>query len=236
MADTPTLGLPLLAPAQAQKHVTVNEALARLDALAQLTLYSRVETTPPGAPAEGAAYAVGAGASDAWAGMEGQLALWINGGWAFVAPRPGWRAWIADEGVPAMFDGGGWVAGSGSLGTSGAGTVLRVIESDHDVAPGARSETPPMIPSHAVVLGITARVLDDLGSAATGWSLGVPDSEDRYGTGYGTGQGAWARGLTGSPLTYWGDTPLVLTAEGGEFAGGRVRLAVHLAELTLPRP
>ncbi len=33
MTDTTRLGLPLLAPAQAQKHVTVNEALGRLDAV-----------------------------------------------------------------------------------------------------------------------------------------------------------------------------------------------------------
>ena len=32
MTDTSQLGLPLLEPAQAQKHVTVNEALVRLDA------------------------------------------------------------------------------------------------------------------------------------------------------------------------------------------------------------
>ncbi len=235
MADTPTLGLPLLSPAQAQKHVTVNEALVRLDALAQLTLASRTESAPPASPSEGAAHAVGPGATDLWAGMDGQVALWINGGWAFVAPRPGWRAWIEDEGVPAVFDGGGWTAGSGSLGASGAGTVLRVIEVDHDVAAAAVSQTAPVIPSHAVVLGVTARVLDEIAGTAAGWSLGVPDSPDRYGTGYGIGQGAWARGLTGSPLTYWEDTPLILTAEGGDFAGGRVRLAVHLAELTLPR-
>ncbi|NND41100.1 MAG: DUF2793 domain-containing protein, partial [Silicimonas sp.] len=38
MADTSRLGLPLLDPAQAQKHVTVNEAFLRLDALSQITL------------------------------------------------------------------------------------------------------------------------------------------------------------------------------------------------------
>ena len=36
MARTAQLDLPLVAPSQAQKHVTVNEALARLDAVAQL--------------------------------------------------------------------------------------------------------------------------------------------------------------------------------------------------------
>ena len=41
MADTTNLTLPLLAASQAQKHVTVNEALTRLDGMVQLTLRSR---------------------------------------------------------------------------------------------------------------------------------------------------------------------------------------------------
>ena len=47
MTDTPRMSLPLLAPAQAQKHVTVNEALARIDALTHLTLASVSLTVPP---------------------------------------------------------------------------------------------------------------------------------------------------------------------------------------------
>ncbi|MEP2260948.1 MAG: hypothetical protein ABJI00_06005 [Paracoccaceae bacterium] len=61
-------------------------------------------------------------------------------------------------------------------------------------------------------------------------------STNRYGAGIGTNTGAWARGLTSSPLAYYSDTDLVLTATGGNFDGsGTLRLAVHLAELTLPR-
>jgi hypothetical protein len=39
MTETANLALPLVQPAQAQKHVTVNEALARLDGLTQLTSF-----------------------------------------------------------------------------------------------------------------------------------------------------------------------------------------------------
>ena len=41
---TPRLSLPYLAAAQAQKHVTLNEGLARLDGLVQTSVESR--TTP----------------------------------------------------------------------------------------------------------------------------------------------------------------------------------------------
>ena len=62
MTETPTLRLPLIAPGQAQKHVTVNEALARIDALCQLTLRS-ITGGEPQTPEEGAAYGVPAGAT-----------------------------------------------------------------------------------------------------------------------------------------------------------------------------
>ena len=53
MTDTSQLKLPLLQPAQAQKHVTVNEALVRLDGLAQLVMQSRSLTIPPPTAAAG---------------------------------------------------------------------------------------------------------------------------------------------------------------------------------------
>ena len=44
------LGLPYLAAGQLQKHVTLNEALTRLDALTQTAVVSRTTTTQPAAP------------------------------------------------------------------------------------------------------------------------------------------------------------------------------------------
>ena len=100
MTETPILGLPLVQPSQAQKHVTVNEALARIDALGQLVIASRTVAIPPAGPGEGAVYAVPQGAVNAWSGRDGQTALFLNGGWAFLTPQAGWRGWIADEGPP----------------------------------------------------------------------------------------------------------------------------------------
>lgn len=51
--QTPDRARPLMAPAQAPRHVTVNEALTRLDALAHLSALDRNLTAPPGAPPEG---------------------------------------------------------------------------------------------------------------------------------------------------------------------------------------
>ena len=53
MTDTKRLGLPLMDAAQAQKHVTHNEALVRLDALTHLTVSARADA-PAGVGLEGA--------------------------------------------------------------------------------------------------------------------------------------------------------------------------------------
>ncbi|REC57805.1 DUF2793 domain-containing protein [Rhodosalinus sediminis] len=107
MSDlSPNLALPLLLPAQAQKHVTHNDALALLDLLVQLRVQRFDARTPPEAPGDGEVYAVGAGATGAWAGQDGRLAARVGGGWVFVAPREGWRAWdVAGAEVRVHADG-----------------------------------------------------------------------------------------------------------------------------------
>ena len=102
------LSLPYIAPAQAQKHVTHNEALRALDAIVQLSLASKTQTTPPANPAEGTRYYVAAPATDIWAGQEGQIAVFQDGAWAFYSPQPGWQAWIEDESSLQIWDGMAW--------------------------------------------------------------------------------------------------------------------------------
>jgi hypothetical protein len=104
------LALPLLQPAQAQKHVTHNEAVVRLDLLVQLAVESAGDTAPPVAPSEGEVWIPGAGASGAWAGQAGRLAAWQGGGWVFVTPGAGWRAWNKATGLPLVHEGGTWIA------------------------------------------------------------------------------------------------------------------------------
>ncbi|WP_372095519.1 DUF2793 domain-containing protein [Tistrella mobilis] len=111
MADaTPRLGLPLLAAAQAQKHVTHNEALTVLDVLAQIAVKSRSQTLPPANPAEGDAYLIPFGASGAWAWRDGQLALWTAGGWRFITARDGWVVLVEAEQAFVVRRAGAWTA------------------------------------------------------------------------------------------------------------------------------
>ena len=86
MSETARFRLPLLESGQAQKHVTVNEALARADCLAAGRVEELGRTTPPETPAEGTLWGVGSGATGAFTGQDGRMALFLGGGWSFADP------------------------------------------------------------------------------------------------------------------------------------------------------
>lgn len=108
------LALPYLQPSQAQKHVTHNEALARLDILVQLTLETLDAASPPASPAEGAVYGINATPSGDWAAQPGALAAWVDGAWLYFAPQAGWRAWAKAEAALFVYTGSAWANVSGA--------------------------------------------------------------------------------------------------------------------------
>ncbi len=118
MDTTPNLNLPYILAAQAQKHVTHNEAVRALDALVQLSVADKDLAAPPVSPAEGARYIVAAAPTGAWAGQAGNIAAYQDGAWAFLDPQEGWLTWVADEDKLYAFDGTAWV-----LYASGGGSV-----------------------------------------------------------------------------------------------------------------
>ncbi|MDE2444790.1 MAG: DUF2793 domain-containing protein [Alphaproteobacteria bacterium] len=109
MSNSPLLGLPYLAAAQSQKHVTHNEAIALLDGLVQLSVISRSLATPPPSPENGDRYLVAASATGEWVGQSFQLALYVDGAWRFFAPHKGWRAWIETENLFLIYSGSSWI-------------------------------------------------------------------------------------------------------------------------------
>lgn len=112
MSDFSTnLQLPYLMPAQAQKHVTVNEALRLLDALCQANAVSMSTAVQPASPADGALYIVPAGKSGAdWADAGNwSLGLYADGAWSFVTPREGWLVWVKDAAQLMRWTGAAWV-------------------------------------------------------------------------------------------------------------------------------
>lgn len=109
MSDTPLIGLPLLEASQAQKHLTHNEALLLLDAMAHLAVISRALAAPPVSPADGDRYLVAASATSDWLGHPGHIAFREAGAWRFAIPKAGWRLWVVAESLFLLFDGTVWI-------------------------------------------------------------------------------------------------------------------------------
>lgn len=106
------LALPYISPGQAQKHVTHNEALRRLDILVQLAVSDDTQAAPPPSPAEGARFIIAAGGSGDWTGQDGKLAVFDNGTWQFLTPAAGWQCFVIARHAMVVHDGTDWTAPS----------------------------------------------------------------------------------------------------------------------------
>lgn len=106
---SPILGLPYIQAAQAQKHVTHNEALRVLDSLTQIGVEATV-SSPPQTPAAAARYLVAPGATEAFAGQDTALAQWEEGAWVFYPPQMGWQVWDNAAQSLLIWDGTQWKA------------------------------------------------------------------------------------------------------------------------------
>jgi hypothetical protein len=111
MGETNRLALPLIEPGQAQKEMTHNEALARLDLLTQAAVAAVSWSQPPDDPEVGRCWIIGDAATGAWAGQAGALAGWTVGGWRFAAPHQGMSVWSEADDCVATFTGGAWQVG-----------------------------------------------------------------------------------------------------------------------------
>ena len=115
MSDqTTNLQLPFIVPDQAQKHVTHNEALQRLDVVTQLVIQA-ILTQPPATPADGSCHAIGTGATGSWAGRDGKLAVFQDGAWDYVQPQAGWIGWLVSTAKAVRYDGSAWLPVTSAL-------------------------------------------------------------------------------------------------------------------------
>jgi len=108
VSNTARLTLPNLVSGQAQKEITHNMALQRLDALVQTAVESMVLTTPP-VGVEGNLYVVGSGATGVWASKDNSLAHYVGGAWVFYVPCVGMRCWDKATSTAMVYTGTAWV-------------------------------------------------------------------------------------------------------------------------------
>jgi hypothetical protein len=120
-----------------------------------------------------------------------------------------------------------------TLTPSGASLAMRSVEVDVTLSAGGGVTTPILFPARSIAYGVTGRVITTITGAAASWDLGVTDELQRFGSGLGLSQNSWVNGPS-APQVFWSPTALEITAQGGDFAGGTIRLAAHYAELALP--
>lgn len=104
------LNLPYLEAAQAQKHVTHNEALRILDVLVQLAVLDKDLSAPPASPQDGQRWIVGPAPTGAWSGRAAHIAAWQDGAWRFSIPQAGWIAFVIDEATLYFWNGSVWAS------------------------------------------------------------------------------------------------------------------------------
>ncbi|MEM9669251.1 MAG: DUF2793 domain-containing protein [Pseudomonadota bacterium] len=116
MDSSENLRLPYILSAQAQKHVTHNEAIRGLDAIVQLSVQSASLTSPPADPEPGSRYIAAAGSTGDWEGHDGEIAAFQDGAWMFYTPGEGWRAWNTEIQSLLVYSSGVWTAFSAGEG------------------------------------------------------------------------------------------------------------------------
>jgi Protein of unknown function (DUF2793) len=238
MSNTPNLALPYLAAAQAQKHVTHNQALDALDALVQLSVASSTLTAPPASPTEGDRYIVAATATGTWASWEGSVAQYTGGAWLRLLPQTGWLAWDAGISQLLVWTGSTWTGLDAAMGLLTRAASVRVAEGPAGSATnavvteellsglsGASATSTMAIPNRAIVLGVSTRTVAAI-TGATSYDCGISGQTSKFGGALGISAGSTNVGVIG-PQAFYTATPIVLTANGANFTGGAVRLSIH---------
>jgi hypothetical protein len=226
MSLSPKLGVPLIEASQAQKHATHNEGVLMLEALLSAVVLASDLTIPPASPEEGDLYIVPAGASGLWQGEAGRLALFLGGAWSFTDAAAGFEAFDATSGNRLQFLGGMWRV-TASYGAAGARSANRTIEAEVALS-GASVATGMSFPDRSIMKAVSVEVLEEI-TGADSYDCGIAGEADKFGGTLGIDEGSRNVGVIG-PVAIYQDTEIILTANGGSFTGGRVRLAMHFEE------
>lgn len=104
-----------------------------------------------------------------------------------------------------------------------SGEYLQVRRWQDDVDLSSTTQTTLNIPDRSTVLAVNTRVITALTGTVGSFGVGVSGDTSRYGNGIGTAADSTNIGLTYHPVSYYADTPVLLTPDSGAFTGGAVQ-------------
>lgn len=88
----------------------------------------------------------------------------------------------------------------------------------------------PIIATHRLLLGVTARVLDNL-TGTTNWHLGIAADKKKFANTAPVTRDTIVAGHANPPEAIWANTPLVVTPSEGTLTAGRIAFAVFTLRL-----
>jgi uncharacterized protein DUF2793 len=108
---------------------------------------------------------------------------------------------------------------------NGASIGMHIAEELLTGMSGASASSSVAIPDRAIVLGVATRTVSAVSGAAS-FDCGIAGQVAKFGGALGVASGSTNVGVIG-PEAFYAATPIVLTANGGNFTGGDVRIAIQ---------
>jgi hypothetical protein len=107
----------------------------------------------------------------------------------------------------------------------GANVQMQIIEQTVTLS-GASTNASVPIPANCIVLAVGARVLTTISGAAS-YEIGVSTNLSQFGSLLSISVGSSNFGLIG-PTAFYTNTTIIISAAGGSFTGGQVRLSISI--------
>jgi hypothetical protein len=152
--------------------------------------------------------------------IDGAISAVVNQAYGFIGLQSnGVDHWtIIDQGfMPALAN----VAAA----AHGANVQIQVIEQTVTLS-GASTNASVPIPANCIVLAVGARVLTAI-TGATSYEIGVSGNLSQFGSPLAVPAGSSNFGLIG-PTAFYTNTTIIITAAGGSFTAGQVRLSISI--------
>lgn len=159
------------------------------------------------------------------------MAFWREGAWAFFVPAVGWRVHVEDERLTVVWTDGAWR--DRIVGTANGGAIrLVALEQELTLTGAFVDATTAVIADRMIVLAVASRTTQAI-TGATSYGVGVAGNTSQFGGALGIALGSSNIGVIG-PSAFYANTPIRVTAAGGNFTGGKVRIVLYALAFTAP--